>query len=207
MQHFFVTPDQVEDARIIVEGSDVNHMKNVLRLRLGEEVMVSDGNNLSYLCKVEDYEEDRVILGIQETKEADTELPSKVYLFQGLPKGDKMELIVQKIFERAKAHPEIIPDLNRLMDYYLPMTVKLLNAYEDMDSQPIQGENIASSKKEIEDTIDTLNVAFEKLLDSVFEDTAIYVSSDISVLNTVLAQEGLTEDELTRMRREAKEKA
>ncbi|HCO36844.1 MAG TPA: hypothetical protein DIT11_00265, partial [Ruminococcaceae bacterium] len=81
------------------------------------------------------------------------------------------------------------------------------NAYEDMDSQPIQGENIASSKKEIEDTIDTLNVAFEKLLDSVFEDTAIDVSSDISVLNTVLAQEGLTEDELTRMRREAKEKA
>ena len=80
-----------------------------------------------------------------------------------------MELIVQKIFERAKAHPEIIPDLNRLMDYYLPMTVKLLNAYEDMDSQPIQGENIASSKKEIEDTIDTLNVAFEKLLDSVFQ--------------------------------------
>ena len=68
-------------------------------------------------------------------------------------------------------------------------------------------ERIASSKKEIEDTIDTLNVAFEKLLDSVFEDTAIDVSSDISVLNTVLAQEGLTEDELTRMRREAKEKA
>lgn len=122
-------------------------------------------------------------------------------------KISRMELIVQKIFERAKAHPEIIPDLNRLMDYYLPMTVKLLNAYEDMDSQPIQGENIASSKKEIEDTIDTLNVAFEKLLDSVFEDTAIDVSSDISVLNTVLAQEGLTENELTRMRREAKEKA
>lgn len=121
-------------------------------------------------------------------------------------KISRMELIVQKIFERAKTHPEIIPDLNRLMDYYLPMTVKLLKAYEDMDSQPVQGENIASSKKEIEDTIDTLNVAFEKLLDSVFEDTAMDVSSDILVLNTVLAQEGLTEDELTRMRREAKEK-
>ena len=107
MQHFFVTPDQVEDARIIVEGSDVNHMKNVLRLRLGEEVMVSDGNNLSYLCKVEAYEEDRVILGIQETKEADTELPSKVYLFQGLPKGDKMELIVQKAVELGVC--EVIP--------------------------------------------------------------------------------------------------
>ena len=107
MQHFFVTPDQVEDARIIVEGSDVNHMKNVLRLRLGEEVMVSDGNNLSYLCKVEAYEEDRVILGIQETKEADTELPSKVYLFQGLPKSDKMEMIIQKAVELGVY--EVIP--------------------------------------------------------------------------------------------------
>ena len=64
-------------------------------------------------------------------------------------------------------------------------------------------KNITSSKKEIEETIDTLNVAFEKLLDSIFEDTAMDVSSDISVLNTVLAQEGLTEDELTRMRKEA----
>ena len=118
-------------------------------------------------------------------------------------KISRMELIIAKIFERAKAHPEIIPDLNRLMDYYLPMTVKLLNAYEEMDSQPVQGENITSSKKEIEETIDTLNVAFEKLLDSIFEDTAMDVSSDISVLNTVLAQEGLTEDELTRTRKEA----
>ena len=118
-------------------------------------------------------------------------------------KISRMELIIAKIFERGKAHPEIIPDLNRLMDYYLPMTVKLLNAYEEMDSQPVQGENITSSKKEIEETIDTLNVAFEKLLDSIFEDTAMDVSSDISVLNTVLAQEGLTEDELTRMRKEA----
>ncbi len=118
-------------------------------------------------------------------------------------KISRMELIIAKIFERVKAHPEIIPDLNRLMDYYLPMTVKLLKAYEDMDSQPVQGENITSSKREIEKTIDTLNIAFEKLLDSVFEDTVMDVSSDISVLNTVLAQEGLTEDELTRMRREA----
>ena len=113
-------------------------------------------------------------------------------------KISRIELIVQKIFDRAKEHPEIIPDLNRLMDYYLPMTVKLLNAYEDMDSQPIQGENITASKREIEETLDTLNVAFEKLLDSVFEDITLDLSSDISVLHTVLAQEGLTEDDITR---------
>lgn len=121
-------------------------------------------------------------------------------------KISRMEVIVQKIFERAKEHPEIIPDLKKLMDYYLPMTIKLLDAYEDMDSQPIQGENIRNSKREIESTLDTLNLAFEKLLDSIFKDTAWDVSSDISVLHTVLAQEGLTEDDFAKMRQESRNK-
>lgn len=107
-------------------------------------------------------------------------------------KISRMEAIVQRIFERAEAHPEIIPDLKKLMDYYLPMTIKLLNAYADMDRQPIQGDTIRASKQEIDTTLDTLNLAFEKLLDSVFQDTAMDVSSDISVLHTLLAQEGLT---------------
>ena len=115
-------------------------------------------------------------------------------------KISRMELIVEKIFERAQKHPEIIPDLKKMMDYYLPMTVKLLDAYEEMDTQPVQGENIQSSKREIEDTLDTLNQAFEKLLDSVFQDTAWDVSTDISVLHTLLAQEGLTEDDFARMK-------
>ena len=117
-------------------------------------------------------------------------------------KIDRIEDIVRRIFRRAEEHPEIIPDLKKLMDYYLPMTVKLLNAYADMDAQPVQGDNILAAKREIEDTLDTLNQAFEKLLDKLFMETAMDVSSDISVLNTMLAQEGLTEDELTRMRRE-----
>lgn len=117
-------------------------------------------------------------------------------------KISRIELIVQRIFERADAHPEIIPDLKKLMDYYLPITVKLLNAYADMDAQPIQGETIRASKLEIEQTLDTLNPAFEKLLDSVFEDTALDVSSDISVLQTLLAQEGLTEDGLSQMKKQ-----
>lgn len=113
-------------------------------------------------------------------------------------KISRMESIVQRIFERAEAHPEIIPDLKKLMDYYLPMTIKLLNAYADMDRQPVQGETIQASKKEIDATLDTLNLAFEKLLDSVFQDTAMDVSSDISVLQTLLAQEGLTGDEFSK---------
>lgn len=111
-------------------------------------------------------------------------------------KIDRMEQIVRKIFRQAELHPEVIPDLKKLMDYYLPMTVKLLNAYAEMDAQTVQGENILSSKREIEATLDTLNRAYEKLLDELFEDMALDVSSDISVLNTLLAQEGLTEDGL-----------
>lgn len=117
-------------------------------------------------------------------------------------KISRMEEIVRRIFLRAKEHPEIVPDLKKLMDYYLPMTVKLLDAYADMDAQPIQGETILASKQEIEDTLDTLNQAFEKLLDDLYKETALDVSSDISVLNTLLAQEGLTEDELTKMKKE-----
>ena len=116
-------------------------------------------------------------------------------------KISRIELIVEKIFERAEKHPEIIPDLKKMMNYYLPMTVKLLDAYEEMDQMPVQGENIQSSKKEIEDTLDTLNQAFEKLLDSVFQDTAWDVSSDISVLHTLLAQEGLTDDDFAKMKK------
>jgi 5-bromo-4-chloroindolyl phosphate hydrolysis protein len=115
-------------------------------------------------------------------------------------KISRMEQIVERIFRRVEAHPEIVPDLKKMMDYYLPMTVKLLNAYADMDAQPVQGETILNSKREIEETLDTLNLAFEKLLDELFQDTALDVSSDITVLKTLLAQEGLTEDEFKRIR-------
>lgn len=115
------------------------------------------------------------------------EISAKIY---------RMELIVDRIFDRIEEHPESVNDIRKLMDYYLPTTVKLLEAYAQMDAQPIGGENIQSAKREIEATIDTLNVAFEKILDSLFQETAWDVSSDISVLNTILAQEGLKEDGL-----------
>lgn len=110
-------------------------------------------------------------------------------------KISRMEMLVDRIFDRVEQNPESVSDLHRMMEYYLPTTVKLLEAYEDLDAQPVQGANIISSKQEIEKTLDTLNMAFEKLLDSLFQDTAWDVSSDISVLHTMLAQEGLTEDD------------
>ena len=116
-------------------------------------------------------------------------------------KISRMETLVGNIFDRVESHPEVVPELKKLMDYYLPMTVKLLNAYADMDAQSVQGENIQSSKREIEATLDTLNTAFEKLLDSIFKTTALDVSSDITVLQTLLAQEGLTEDDFSKLRK------
>lgn len=111
-------------------------------------------------------------------------------------KISRMEMLVDRIFDRVEQNPESVNDIRRLMEYYLPMTMKLLDAYEELDKQPIQGDNILSSKTEIEKTLDTLNVAFEKLLDDLFQDTAWDVSSDISVLETMLAQEGLTKDDI-----------
>lgn len=113
-------------------------------------------------------------------------------------KLEQTELILQNIFERAQEHPEVIPDLEQLMNYYLPVTVKLLDAYEELDKQSIQSENIQASKQEIAETLDTLNTAFEKLLDSIFKDTTWDVSTDITVLHTVLAQEGLVDDPFDR---------
>lgn len=110
-------------------------------------------------------------------------------------KLDTMEQLVKRIFDEVRQHPEVADDLNKMMEYYLPMTEKLLDSYRELDAQPIAGENVTKTKKEIEDAVDSLNIAFEKLLDSLFEDRAWDISSDISVLNTMLAQEGLKEED------------
>lgn len=107
-------------------------------------------------------------------------------------KLSRLESIMRRIFEQVEKSPESADDLHKFMDYYLPTTTKLLNAYIDLDRQEIAGENISTTKKEIEETLDTINSAFEKLLDSLFEDTAWDISSDISVMKTMMAQEGLT---------------
>ena len=111
-------------------------------------------------------------------------------------KLDQMERVVTRIFDVVREHPEVEPELGKLMSYYLPTTRKLLDTYRELDHQPVAGENISSIKSEIEATIDTLNVAFEKFLDDLYEDKAWDISSDISVLNTILAQDGLKDDQL-----------
>lgn len=101
--------------------------------------------------------------------------------------------VVGRILSRAEEEPAVIAGLDRLTAYYLPTTVKLLDAYDRLEEEPIQGENISSSRSEIEHTLEVLHSAFEKLFDDTYQDLSLDVSTDISVLHAMLAQEGLTE--------------
>ena len=108
MYHFFVEPSQIGEKDIVITGPDVNHIKNVLRLKPGDEISVRTGQDeREYRYGIEEYTDPEVICRLRFVKESDVELPVKVYLFQGLPKSDKMDLIVQKAVELGAA--EIIP--------------------------------------------------------------------------------------------------
>lgn len=100
MYHFFVNPSQICDTRVIIVGDDVNHIKNVIRLKVGDEISISNGeDDRDYRCQIEEIMETQVVCKLRFIKEDGVELPAKVYLFQGLPKGDKMEHIIQKTVE------------------------------------------------------------------------------------------------------------
>lgn len=112
MYHFFVEPGQIQGTQIKITGKDVNHIKNVLRMRVGEEVSVGNGiDGKEYRCAIDTFEEDRVVCKLLFIKEDGVELPVKVTLFQGLPKADKMELIIQKAVELGVY--EIVPVATR----------------------------------------------------------------------------------------------
>ena len=112
MYHFFVSPDQVGDREITIEGSDVNHIRNVLRMKPGEQVMLCTGqDSRDYRCEITEIAEAYVRAEILEVEENGAELPSRLYLFQGLPKSDKMELIIQKAVELGVY--EVIPVVTR----------------------------------------------------------------------------------------------
>ena len=108
MYQFFVKPEQIVDKRICIIGKDVNHIKNVLRMKVGEELAISNGvDGKEYRCAIKEFQEEQIELELLFIKEDAMELPCKVYLFQGLPKADKMELIIQKCVELGVT--EVIP--------------------------------------------------------------------------------------------------
>ncbi|MGN0242902.1 MAG: 16S rRNA (uracil(1498)-N(3))-methyltransferase [Lachnospiraceae bacterium] len=107
MYRFFIDSDAVSDSIITITGKDYNHIKNVLRMSVGEELTVSNGVDREYVCTISSYDNDSVQLKIIDINSIDVELPLHITLFQGLPKADKMELIIQKAVELGVY--EIVP--------------------------------------------------------------------------------------------------
>ncbi len=114
MYHFFIEEKQIRDGKIYVDGADYNHIKNVIRLKHGDSVLISLKNNSAvdlssgnYMCSLEDYTDSEAVFLITQENVADTELPCRVVIYQGLPKSDKLELIIQKAVELGAA--QIVP--------------------------------------------------------------------------------------------------
>lgn len=107
MYQFFVSDAQISTTDVVIEGGDVNHIKNVLRMKCGEKIRISSDSGRNFYCAVSEISDAFVRADILEELEENTELPNRIYLFQGLPKSDKMELIIQKAVELG-VH-EIVP--------------------------------------------------------------------------------------------------
>ena len=103
----------------------------------------------------------------------------------------RLEEITAKIFDQVKAEPKKLPEIRRFMDYYLPTTLKLLNAYDRMGAAGVSRENIGGTMKRVEEIMSTIVTAFEKQLDSLFGSDALDIKAEMTVLETMLAREGL----------------
>lgn len=106
MYQFFVESDQINGDQVIITGTDVNHIKNVLRMKVGDQLRISENEGHDYFCRIAEISDSVLLAKIQELADS-TELPSKIYLFQGIPKGDRMETVIEKAVELGVY--EIIP--------------------------------------------------------------------------------------------------
>lgn len=111
---------------------------------------------------------------------------------------DRLEEISGKIFAQVETEPKKLPQIRKFMSYYLPTTLKLLNAYDRMSGQGVAGENIGGTMQRVEQMMDTIVQAFEKQLDSLFGAEALDISTDITVLDNMMAREGLVDDMIHR---------
>ena len=111
---------------------------------------------------------------------------------------DRLEATTGKIVDTVVAEPSKLPQIRKLMSYYLPTTLKILNAYDRMSGQGVAGENIGGTMKRVEDMLETIVQAFEKQLDSLFGAEALDISTDITVLDNMMAREGLVDDMIHR---------
>ena len=111
---------------------------------------------------------------------------------------DRLEEVSSRIFQYVKDNPAKLPQIRKFMSYYLPTTIKLLTAYDQMSHQGVSGENITDTMEKVEGMMSSIVQAFEKQLDSLFGDEAMDISTDITVLENMMVREGLAADDLHR---------
>lgn len=109
---------------------------------------------------------------------------------------DDLEYVSSKIFDHVIAHPDKVPQISKFLNYYLPTTMKLLNTYDRMGSQGVEGENITGTMKKVEETLDMVVTAFHKQLDTLFAGEALDISADITVMENLMKTEGLAQDDM-----------
>ena len=109
---------------------------------------------------------------------------------------DDMEYTIGKIFDHVIAHPEKVTQISKFLNYYLPTTMKLLNTYDRMGAQGVEGENITGTMKKVEETLDMVVDAFHKQLDTLFAGEALDINTDITVMENLMKSEGLAADDM-----------
>ena len=149
MYRFFIKEEQIHDGMIEICGSDVNHIKNVLRMKTGDKVYLSNGSDLEYECSLLEWTDDTILAKIEDVHGMETELPVKITLYQGLPKGDKMEMIVQKAVELGVA--EIVPEVREVRNFKdileeVQDTEFMLVPYEEAKGMQASKELISQAK-------------------------------------------------------------
>ena len=166
-------------------GAEQDRLAREKREEKAEEVTKSQplSKEQSILAEGEDYV--KFVRQINDIIPDTDDMSNKLY---------RLENIMNRIFAQVEKDPDSADELHKLMNYYLPTTRKLLTAYVELDKQPDVGENIVKTKQEIDSAMDTINEAFENLLDSLFQDMAWDISSDISVMKSMMAQDGLTSE-------------
>ena len=179
--HFMIT-DKVYNDYLNLKKQEIEDKKKEQRLE--EEIKnLSDKDVQSTLKVGRDY--------IKEIKSVKNEL----YREEISMKLDKLSNVSEEILKQIEKNPKKVEEVNKFINHYLPITLKLINSYEELNAQSLQGENIQKAKIEIEESIDLINKAFENLLDDLFEDIRLDISTDISVLKTLFKQEGLGEED------------
>lgn len=178
-----IASDEMYDQYMLVQKDYEEQQKKQEQEKLADERKQQERERLGEAAEV--IEEGKGYVRL--IRQCNDEIPGE----EMSDKLDRLETLVTRIFDQVEKEPELALELRKMLSFYLPTTKKLLEAYRDLDSQQLDLSNIAKTKREIETAVDNINEAFEKFLDELFREKAWDIQSDISVLHTMMKQDGL----------------